>query len=147
MIHRIKGRKLSRNTAHRKALLRNLSLAFLQHEFIKTTLPKAKEFRPFVERILTLSKVDNLANRRRVISLLANQEIVDRLFKSVGPRVAARNGGYIRILKCGFRTGDKAPMAVVELVDRVLEEVSDKVEDKKEVKKETKKKVAKKAAA
>ncbi len=144
MIHRIKGRKLSRNTAHRKALLRNLSLAFLQHEFIKTTLPKAKEFRPFVERILTLSKVDTLANRRRVISLLANQEIVDRLFTSVGPRVAARNGGYIRILKCGFRTGDKAPMAVVELVDRVLEEVTD---NKEEAKKETKKKTAKKAAA
>ncbi len=123
MIHRIKGRKLGRNTAHRKALLRNLSLAFLQHEFIKTTLPKAKEVRPFVEKIITLSKHDTLANRRRVISLLGNQEIVDRLFKSVGPRVANRKGGYIRILKCGFRTGDKADMAIVELVDRVVEEV------------------------
>ncbi len=122
MIHGNKGRKLNRNTAHRKALLRNLSIAFLEHEFIKTTLPKAKEFRPFVERIITLSKVDTLNNRRRVASLLANQAIVDRLFKSVGPRVASRNGGYIRILKCGFRTGDKAPMAIVELVDRIVVE-------------------------
>lgn len=124
MIHGNKGRKLSRNTAHRKALLRNLSLAFLQHEFIKTTLPKAKEFRSFVEKIITLSKKDTLTNRRRAASLLANQEIIDRLFKSIGPRVATRNGGYIRILKCGFRTGDKAPMAIVELVDRVVVEVA-----------------------
>ena len=120
MIHGNKGRKLSRNTAHRKALLRNLSLAFLQHEFIKTTLPKAKEFRSFVEKIITLSKKDTLTNRRRAMSLLANQEIIDRLFKDIGPKVANRNGGYIRILKCGFRTGDKAPMAIVELVDRVV---------------------------
>ncbi len=124
MIHGNKGRKLSRNTAHRKALLRNLALAFLQHEFIKTTLPKAKEVRPFVEKIITLTKKDTLANRRRVTSLLANQQIVDRLFKSVGPRVASRNGGYIRILKCGFRTGDKAPMAIVEMVDRVVVEAA-----------------------
>jgi len=124
MIHGNKGRKLNRNTAHRKALLRNLSLAFLQHEFIKTTLPKAKEFRSFVEKIITLSKNDTLTNRRRVASLLANQAILDRLFKSIGPRVATRNGGYIRILKCGFRTGDKAPMAIVELVDRVVVEVA-----------------------
>lgn len=124
MIHGNKGRKLNRNTAHRKALLRNLALAFLQHEFIKTTLPKAKEVRPFVEKIITLTKVDTLTNRRRIASLLANQEIVDRLFKSVGPRVASRNGGYIRILKCGFRTGDKAPMAIVEMVDRVVVEAA-----------------------
>ena len=124
MIHGNKGRKLNRNTAHRKALLRNLSLAFLEHEFIKTTLPKAKEFRSFVEKIITLTKKDTLTNRRRVASLLANQTIIDRLFKSIGPRVANRNGGYIRILKCGFRTGDKAPMAIVELVDRVVVEVA-----------------------
>jgi len=124
MIHGNKGRKLNRNTAHRKALLRNLALAFLQHEFIKTTLPKAKEVRPFVEKIITLTKKDTLTNRRRIASLLANQEIVDRLFKSVGPRVASRNGGYIRILKCGFRTGDKAPMAIVEMVDRVVVEAA-----------------------
>jgi len=125
MIHGNKGRKLSRTTAHRKALMRNLAIAFLQHEFIKTTLPKAKEIRPFVERIITLTKKDTLANRRRVLSLLANQQIVDRLFKNLGPRVAKREGGYIRILKCGFRTGDKAPMAVVEMVDRVVTEVEE----------------------
>ncbi len=133
MIHGNKGRKLSRNTAHRKALLRNLSIAFLTHEFIKTTLPKAKEFRSFVEKIITLTKKDSLANRRRVISLLGNQQIVDRLFKNLGPRVASRNGGYIRILKCGFRTGDKAPMAIVEMVDRVVTEVAaEKTEAKAE---------------
>jgi len=124
MIHGNKGRKLNRNTAHRKALLRNLAIAFLQHEFINTTLPKAKEMRPFVEKIITLVKKDTLANRRRAISLLGNKEIIDRLFKNLGPRVAARNGGYIRILKCGFRTGDKAPMAIVEMVDRVVVEVA-----------------------
>lgn len=122
MIHGNKGRKLSRDSAHRKALLRNLAIAILQHEFIKTTLPKAKEVRPFVEKIITLSKNDTLTNRRRVTSLLANQEIIDHIFKSIGPRVATRNGGYIRILKCGFRTGDKAPMSIVELVDRVVVE-------------------------
>ncbi len=128
MLHRIKGRKLGRNTAHRKALLRNLSLAFLQHEFIKTTLPKAKEMRPFVEKILTLAKKDSLANRRLAISILGNQEIVDRLFKNIAPRIANRNGGYIRILKCGFRTGDKADMAIVEMVDRVVVEEAAKAE-------------------
>jgi len=120
MLHRIKGRKLSRNTAHRKALMRNLAIAFLKNEFIKTTLPKAKEFRPFVEKILTLTKTDSLANRRRIISLLGNQQIVDSLYKNLAPKIANRNGGYIRILKCGFRTGDKADMAIVEMVDRVV---------------------------
>src|SRR3989338_9511708 len=124
MINRNKGRKLGRNTAHRKALMRNLSVAFLQHEFIKTTLPKAKEIRPFVEKILTLAKIDNLANRRRAISLLGSEIIVDRLFKNIAPKISARNGGYVRILKCGFRTGDKAPMAIVEMVDRSVEEVA-----------------------
>lgn len=120
MLHRIKGRKLSRNTAHRKALMRNLAIAFLKNEFIKTTLPKAKEFRPFVEKILTLTKTDSLANRRRIISLLGNQQIVDSLYRNLAPKIANRNGGYIRILKCGFRTGDKADMAIVEMVDRVV---------------------------
>jgi len=120
MLHRIKGRKLSRNTAHRKALMRNLAIAFLKNQFIKTTLPKAKEFRPFVEKILTLTKTDSLANRRRIISLLGNQQIVESLYKDLAPKIANRNGGYIRILKCGFRTGDKADMAIVEMVDRVV---------------------------
>ncbi len=122
MKHGIKGRKFSRNSAHRKALMRNLSLAFLTHEMIKTTLPKAKELRPFVEKVISLAKVDSLANRRLAISILGNQEIVEKLFKEIGPRVQKRNGGYTRIMKFGFRTGDKAPMAIIELVDRVIVE-------------------------
>lgn len=128
MKHRIKGRKLGRNTAHRKALLRNLSLAILQCEVIKTTLPKAKEIRPFVEKLLTIAKKDTLANRRLAISILGNNLIVDKLFKEIGPRIVTRNGGYTRILKFGFRTGDKAPMALFELVDRVI--VEEKTEEK-----------------
>ncbi len=131
MNHRIKGRKLGRNSAHRKALFRNLSISLLQHELIKTTLPKAKEIRPFVEKIITIAKKDTLANRRLAVSILGNQAIVEKLFKEIGPRVAARNGGYTRILKFGFRTGDKAPMAVMELVDRVVvEESQEKVAKK-----------------
>jgi len=137
MKHGIKGRKLSRNTAHRKALLRNLSLAFLKHELIKTTLPKAKEIKSFVEKVITLSKIDSLANRRLAISILGNQEIIDKLFKEIGPRIANRNGGYTRIMKFGFRTGDKAPMAIMELVDRVTENQS--VEQPKKEKKAAKK--------
>jgi large subunit ribosomal protein L17 len=128
MYHRIKGRKLGRNTAHRKALLRNLSLAILQREVIKTTLPKAKEIRPFVEKLLTISKKDTLANRRLAISILGNDLVVEKLFKEIGPRIVSRNGGYTRILKFGFRTGDKAPMALFELVDRVI--VEEKSEEK-----------------
>lgn len=123
MKHAIKGRKLSRNSAHRKALFRNLAIALIQHGLIKTTLPKAKDLRPFVEKVITLAKKDSLANRRLAISILGNQKIVDKLFKEVGPRVAARNGGYTRILKYGFRTGDKAPMAVMEIIDRVVSPV------------------------
>lgn len=122
MKHRIKGRKFSRNTAHRKALLRNLSLAILQREVIKTTLPKAKELRPFIEKLLTIAKKDTLANRRLAISILGNNLVVDKLFKEIGPRIVNRNGGYTRIMKFGFRTGDKAPMAIFELVDRIIEE-------------------------
>jgi large subunit ribosomal protein L17 len=121
MKHGIKGRKLSRNSAHRKALFRNMSISLLKHEAIKTTLPKAKELRPFVEKVITLAKKDTLANRRLAISILGNQEIAEKLFKEIGPRIASRNGGYTRILKFGFRTGDKAPMALMELVDRVAE--------------------------
>ena len=128
MYHRIKGGKLGRNTAHRKALLRNLSLAILQREVIKTTLPKAKEIRPFVEKLLTISKKDTLANRRLAISILGNDLVVDKLFKEIGPRIVSRNGGYTRILKFGFRTGDKAPMALFELVDRII--VEEKSEEK-----------------
>lgn len=130
MLHKIKGRKLSRNSAHRKALFRNLSIAFLEHEFIKTTLPKAKELRPHVEKILTLAKNDTLANRRRAISLLGSESVVNKLFTNIAPRIKQRNGGYVRILKCGFRTGDKADMAIVELVDRAIEEPKSKEESK-----------------
>lgn len=131
MKHGIKGRRLGRNSAHRKALYRNLSIALLKNEAIKTTLPKAKELRPFVEKIITLAKKDSLTNRRSVISILGNQEIIDKLFKEIGPRVLARNGGYTRILKFGFRTGDKAPMALMELVDRIIVEKTS-TESKKE---------------
>lgn len=140
MKHRIKGRKFSRNTAHRKALLRNLSIALLQYETIKTTLPKAKELRPFVEKLLTISKIDNLSNRRLALSILANEIIVAKLFNEIGPRVVARNGGYTRILKFGFRAGDKAPMALMELVDK-------KAETAVEAETAKPKKVTKKAAS
>jgi len=131
MKHGIKGRKLGRNSAHRKALFRNLAIALFQHGMIKTTLPKAKDLRPYAEKIMTLAKNDTLANRRLAISILGNQEIADKLFKEIGPRIANRNGGYIRILKYGFRTGDKAPMAIVEIVDRVFVELVQEKESKK----------------
>jgi len=122
MKHRIKGRKLSRNTAHRKALLRNLTIALIEREAIRTTLPKAKELRPFIEKIITISKTDSLPNQRLALSIIGNEKIVQKLFKEIGPRVVNRNGGYTRILKNGFRTGDNAPMAYMELVDRLVVE-------------------------
>ncbi|MFM7621271.1 MAG: 50S ribosomal protein L17 [Alphaproteobacteria bacterium] len=133
MKHQIKGRKLNRNSAHRKALMRNLSIALISNERIKTTLPKAKELRPFVEKILSVAKNDNLANRRLVISILGNAQIADKLFKDIAPRILKRNGGYTRIMKNGFRVGDKAPMAVMELVDRVevIVEKKDNLDSKK----------------
>ena len=132
MKHKIKGRKLGRNSAHRKALFRNLSIALLSNERIRTTLPKAKELRPFIEKVLTIAKIDNLANRRLAISILGNESAVDKLFKEIAPRIASRKGGYTRIMKHGFRVGDKAPMAVMELVDRI--EIVDNVEKKLEEK-------------
>jgi len=99
----------------------NLSNALLRHEQIKTTLPKAKDLRPFVEKIITLAKTDSLANRRRALSILRDEVLVNKLFSDIAPRVKNREGGYTRIMKFGFRTGDKAPMAIVELVDRVAE--------------------------
>lgn len=133
MKHQIKGRKLNRNSAHRKALMRNLSIALISNERIKTTLPKAKELRPFFEKILTIAKKDNLANRRLLTSLLGNTDIADKLFKDIAPRILKRNGGYTRIMKNGFRVGDKAPMAVMELVDRVeiVVEKKDNLDSKK----------------
>lgn len=111
-------RKLNRTSSHRLAMLRNMSNSLIEHEVIKTTLPKAKELRMVVEPLITLSKKDNLANRRLAFNRLRDREMVSKLFTELGPRYAARPGGYLRILKFGFRHGDNAPMALVELVDR-----------------------------
>jgi len=133
MKHRIKGRKLSRTSSHRKALLRNLTISLVKYELIKTTLPKAKELRPFIEKVVTIAKIDSLANRRLVLSILANEEAVDKLFAKIGKRVSARNGGYTRILKYGFRTGDKAPMAIIEFVDKSSESDFSKEQEKQKL--------------
>ena len=111
-------RKLNRTSSHRLAMLRNMSNSLLQHELIKTTLPKAKELRRVVEPLITLGKKDNLANRRLAFNRLLDRDMVTKLFTELGPRYATRPGGYTRILKFGFRVGDNAPMALVELVDR-----------------------------
>ena len=111
-------RKLNRTSSHRLAMLRNMTNSLLRHEVIKTTLPKAKELRRVVEPIITLGKKPNLANRRLAFSRLRDREMVVKVFDELGPRFAKRNGGYLRILKMGFRIGDNAPMAYVELLDR-----------------------------
>jgi len=118
MRHRLSNRKLNRTTSHRLALLRNLANALLKHEAIKTTLPKAKELRRVAEPLITLGKSPSLANRRLAFNRTRDRDIVVKLFDVLGPRYANRNGGYLRILKFGFRVGDNAPMALVELVDR-----------------------------
>ncbi|HQN65960.1 MAG TPA: 50S ribosomal protein L17 [Methylophilus sp.] len=118
MRHGNSNRKLNRTSSHRAAMFRNMTTSLLRHEVIKTTLPKAKELRKFVEPMITLGKNATLANRRLAFSRLRDREIVGKLFNELGPRYNARNGGYLRILKCGFRDGDNAPMAFVELVDR-----------------------------
>ncbi len=120
MRHQNSGRKLNRTSAHRKALFKNLSLALFREELIKTTLPKAKELRRFAEPLITLAKTDGVANRRVAFSRLRDKQVVGKLFVELGPRYRARPGGYLRILKCGFRAGDNAPMAYVELVDRPI---------------------------
>jgi large subunit ribosomal protein L17 len=121
MRHRLGLRKLNRTSSHRLAMLRNMTVSLLRHEVIKTTLPKAKELRRVAEPILTLGKNPSLANRRLAFARLRDREIVSKLFDELGPRYAARNGGYSRILKFGFRKGDNAPMALVELLDRPAE--------------------------
>jgi len=118
MRHRHGLRKLNRTSSHRLAMLRNMTCSLLKHEMIKTTLPKAKELRRVVEPIITLGRKPSLANRRLAFSRLRDRDMVVKLFDELGPRYAARNGGYLRILKFGFRKGDNAPMALVELVDR-----------------------------
>ena len=126
MRHRNKGRQLNRNSSHRKAMFRNMVVSLLDHEVIKTTLPKAKELRHFAEPMITLGKVDSVANRRLAFSRMRDKAAVGKLFTEIGPRYQSRPGGYLRIMKAGFRTGDAAPMAYVELVDRpVVEEAAD----------------------
>ncbi|MFA5243057.1 MAG: 50S ribosomal protein L17 [Sulfuricella sp.] len=121
MRHRLSNRKLNRTSSHRLAMLRNMANSLLRHEVIKTTLPKAKELRRVAEPLITLGKKPSLANRRLAFDRLRDREIVVKLFDELGPRFQSRNGGYLRILKCGFRLGDNAPMAIVELVDRAAD--------------------------
>jgi len=121
MRHLNSGRQLSRDSSHRKATLRSMAVSLFRYETIKTTLPKAKELRKVAEPLITLSKEDGVAKRRIAFSRLRDRGVVTKLFEALGPRYRIRPGGYLRILKCGFRRGDKAPMAIVELVDRPTE--------------------------
>ena len=125
MRHHNSGRQLNRNSSHRTAMFRNMSASLFRHEIIRTTLPKAKELRRVVEPMITTAKVDSVANRRLVFSRLRDKEMVGKLFAELGPRYETRPGGYIRILKCGYRPGDAAPMAYVELVDRPVSDEAD----------------------
>ena len=129
MRHRHSGRQLNRNSSHRKAMFRNMVNSLVEHELIKTTLPKAKELRRFAEPLITLGKIDSVANRRLAFDRTRDKAVVGKLFTDLGPRYQERPGGYIRILKAGFRTGDKAPMAYVELVDRPQVEAFEDDED------------------
>ena len=122
MRHLKSGRKLNRNSSHRKAMFRNMANSLFEHEIIKTTVPKAKELRRVAEPLLTLAKEDSVAHRRLAFDRLRSKSTVGKLFEELGPRYVERPGGYLRILKCGYRTGDKAPMAYVELVDRPRED-------------------------
>lgn len=118
MRHRNSGRQLNRNSSHRKAMFRNMASSLFRHEIIKTTLPKAKELRRVAEPMITMAKQDSVARRRTVFSRLRDRDMVTKLFNELGPRYKERPGGYVRIMKCGFRAGDAAPMAYIELVDR-----------------------------
>jgi large subunit ribosomal protein L17 len=124
MRHRNSGRGLSRNSSHRKAMFRNMMVSLLRHELIKTTLPKAKELRRFFEPMITLAKEDTLHKRRLAYARLRDRDMVQKLFVEIAPFFKARPGGYLRILKCNFRKGDNAPMAIVELVDRRNDEAA-----------------------
>lgn len=127
MRHQKAGRKLNRNSAHREAMFRNMAGSLFRHELIKTTLPKAKELRRVAEPLITLAKDDSIHHRRLAFARLGDKEVVGKLFSELGPRYTDRPGGYLRILKCGFRAGDAAPMAYVELVDRPI--VETEIED------------------
>jgi large subunit ribosomal protein L17 len=129
MRHRKSGRKFGRTSAHRKAMYRNMTASLVDHELIKTTLPKAKELRRVAEPLITLSKKDSVANRRLAFSRLRDDKAVAKLFEELGPRYEERPGGYLRILKCGFRAGDNAPMAFVELVGRPVDIKAEDLDD------------------
>jgi len=129
MRHRKSGRKLSRTSAHRKAMFKNMAVSLFEHELIRTTLPKAKELRGYAEPLITLAKNDTVANRRLAFARTGSKNAVGKLFNELGPRYNARPGGYVRILKCGFRPGDNAPMAYVELVDRPAGTAADESEE------------------
>ena len=130
MRHRKSGRKFNRNSSHRQAMFKNMTASLVEHELIKTTLPKAKELRRVVEPLITLAKQDSVANRRLAFARTRDKEVVGKLFNELGPRYEERAGGYTRIMKCGFRAGDNAPMAYIELVDRPeVEEVEEVVEE------------------
>ena len=122
MHHRKSGRQLKRNSSHRKAMFSNMAGSLVKHEIIKTTLPKAKELRRVIEPLITLAKTDSVANRRLAFARTRDNEVVGKLFSELGPRFSERPGGYTRILKCGFRAGDNAPMAYIELLDRPVAE-------------------------
>ncbi|HHJ16135.1 MAG TPA: 50S ribosomal protein L17 [Gammaproteobacteria bacterium] len=125
MRHRQSGRKLNRNSSHRKAMFSNMAASLMRHEVIKTTLPKAKELRRVAEPLITMAKSDSVHKRRLAFARLRDRDMVTKLFNELGPRYKDRPGGYLRILKMGFRTGDKAPMALVELVDRPESDAGD----------------------
>jgi len=129
MRHRKSGRQLNRNSSHRQAMFKNMAASLVEHEIIKTTLPKAKELRRVAEPLITLAKQDSVANRRLAFDRLRNKAIVGKLFTEIGPRYTERAGGYTRILKCGSRAGDNAPMAYIELVDRPLPEYEEALDD------------------
>jgi len=129
MRHRKSGRKFNRTSAHRKAMFRNMTASLVEHELIKTTLPKAKELRRVAEPLITLSKNDSVANRRLAFSRLRDDAAVAKLFNELGPRFVERPGGYLRILKCGFRTGDNAPMAFVEVIGRPRDAEAEEVDE------------------
>jgi len=129
MRHRKAGRQLNRNSAHREAMFRNMAGSLIRHELIKTTLPKAKELRRVAEPLITLAKEDSVHKRRVAFARLRDKAAVGKLFSELGPRYQSRPGGYLRILKCGYRAGDAAPMAYVELIDRPISEATDRDED------------------
>lgn len=132
MRHRKSGRKFNRTSAHRKAMFRNMTASLVEHELIKTTLPKAKELRRVAEPLITLSKIDSVANRRLAFSRLRDDAVVAKLFNELGPRFVERPGGYLRVLKCGFRAGDNAPMAYVEVIGRPMDVEAEEMDDSEE---------------